>query len=342
MTQPRWSDPLVEEVLPGVWRAPVPLPADGLRAVNVYVLADSEGVALVDAGWDGPQARAAVEAGLAAAGAGVGDVHRLLVTHSHYDHIGQASALGRDGAARYWLGEGEQPALHTMRTDPVASRRRRLDALEAHGAVELAAAGRASDGLLTGPVDWDPPERWLVDGEQVALRDGGALRTLATPGHTRGHVCFVDDTRRVLFSGDHVLPHITPSIGLEPETNPLALVDFLGSLAVVRPLDVDMVLPAHGPVFSDLAGRVDELVAHHDVRLGQCLGALSVGGSTAHTVATRLPWTRRQTDFADLDRFNQGLAVWETVAHLELLVGRNQVHRTTAEGTISYTPLAVG
>jgi glyoxylase-like metal-dependent hydrolase (beta-lactamase superfamily II) len=182
----------------------------------------------------------------------------------------------------------------------------------------------------------DEPERWVADGDE-ADTTAGPLEALATPGHTLGHVCFLDRGRRLLYAGDHVLPHITPSIGLEGTTNRLALADYLASLARVRALDVDLVLPAHGAVFSDLAGRVDELTAHHDVRLAACLAAIGRDGpAAAADVAEQLPWTRRETPFDELDLFNRILATWETIAHLELLAARGDLDRVEAEGAVRF------
>ncbi len=331
-----WSDPEVETVAPGVHRAPVPMPHDGLKAINVYVIEDGDGITLVDAGFDGEGSREAVEAGLAVAGAGLGDVRRMLITHFHHDHLGQATALRRAGAGGYLMGEGEKPNLAHITTDPNASFATRMDALERHGAVDLAAAGRERGSRLSEPVDWDQPMAWLGDGEDVEVA-GQPLTAVATPGHTRGHLCFHNAGRRILFAGDHVLPHITPSIGFETETDAMALGNFLASLAKVAVLDVDLVLPAHGAVFTDLGRRVDELVAHHDVRLAACVDAIAETGSHARTVAGRLGWTRREKAFDVLDGFNQVLAVWETAAHLELLAARGRLRRHVAEdGAITF------
>ncbi|MEE8599837.1 MBL fold metallo-hydrolase [Euzebya tangerina] len=340
-----WDEPGTETVVPGVHRAPVPLPMDGLRAINVYVIEDGDGVTLIDAGWNDteyehPVAREAVDAGLAAAGAEMGDVNRILVTHVHYDHVGQATELVRAGAGGYWLGERDKPSFDKLTSDPLASRAERMALLETYGATELADRSRARKPMLTEPVDWDEPERWIDDGDTHTTAVG-AFVAIATPGHTAGHHVFHLPERRLLFAGDHVLPRITPSIGLESNTNRLALVHFLESLAKIRNLDVDLVLPAHGAPWPDLAGRVDELVAHHDDRLAASRAAVgaahtdgvpTVGmGTTAYDVAKALPWTRRQTAFADLDLFNQVLATWETAAHLELLVQRGDLLRLEDE-----------
>jgi glyoxylase-like metal-dependent hydrolase (beta-lactamase superfamily II) len=336
MRRVRWSDPGVETVLPGVHRAPVPLPGDGLRAVSVYVIEDGDGVTLVDAGWDSPLARAAVEEGLAAAGAGVGDVRRVLVTHIHYDHVGQVTSLVRDGAGGYWMGEGERATYDHVTTDPRRSRDARLAELRGYGAGDLVAELAGGEDRESTAVAMVPPARWAADGDVHPVTDG-LVRAIATPGHTRGHLCYLHEGRRLLFAGDHVLPHITPSIGYEAETNRLALVDYLRSLARVRSLEVDLVLPAHGAPFTDLAGRVDELTAHHDERLALCAAAVGDGPATAAAVARALPWTRRATPFDALDLFNRLLATWEAIAHLELLVSRGDLRREAGgDGVLAF------
>jgi hypothetical protein len=83
-------------------------------------------------------------------------------------------------------------------------------------------------------------------------------------------------------------------------------------------------LPAHGPVAGSAHARVAQLLEHHDDRLADTLGALGAQTLTAYAVAARLHWTRRRIAFADLDDFNQMLAVNETAAHLDVLVARGR------------------
>src|SRR5439155_3260915 len=108
---------------------------------------------------------------------------------------------------------------------------------------------------------------------------------VATPGHTRGHVGFLDRGAAVLFAGDHVLPHITPSIGVEVFNDGLALVDFIASLARVRQLPATRVLPAHGPDCPGLAARADPLLEHHATRLAACIDLVGAGGRSPLEVA---------------------------------------------------------
>jgi glyoxylase-like metal-dependent hydrolase (beta-lactamase superfamily II) len=151
---------------------------------------------------------------------------------------------------------------------------------------------------------------------------------------------FADAEAGLLFAGDHVLPHITPSIGFEEAPAELPLGDYLQSLSVVRELPDMRLLPAHGPVSPSTHARVDELAGHHAGRLQAMADALSGGEHTASEVAQAIGWTSRQTKLADLDVMNQMLAIGETGYHLDLLVARSAaVCRTDGDG-IRYYRLA--
>lgn len=176
------------------------------------------------------------------------------------------------------------------------------------------------------PDVWEAPDGWLDAGTvHVGHR---TLRVIPTPGHTRGHVVYLDEADRLLFAGDHVLPHITPSIGFELGPPPLPLLDYLGSLHLVAGFADARLLPAHGPVAASTHARIAELLAHHETRLVHTLRALGDRTLDGYAVARQLAWTRRAVAFADLDEMNQMLAVNETVAHLDVLVARGLVAYT--------------
>ncbi|WP_243788071.1 MBL fold metallo-hydrolase [Saccharopolyspora gloriosae] len=325
-----WIRPGAFEVAPGVHRIPLPMPGDGLRAVNVYAIEDGDGLVLVDAGWAREEARDALEAALGELGHGLGDVRRFLVTHLHQDHYTLAVRLRAEFGAGIALGAGERPSLDALLA---GTHDRQLSKLERGGATELAEVVRdAVAGDQGKPEEgYEPPDEWLKDGAEVELATR-TLRVVETPGHTRGHVVFVDERNSLLLAGDHVLPHITPSIGLEAARTPLPLGDYLNSLRLVRELPDLRLLPAHGPVTDSAHARVDELLEHHEQRLAQTAAAVRGGAATAHEVAGVLGWTRRERSFAELDMFNQILAVGETLAHLDVLVARGQADRTTVDG----------
>src|SRR5699024_7488983 len=138
-------------------------------------------------------------------------------------------------------------------------------------------------------------------------------------------------------AGDHVLPHITPSIGLEPVRPQSPLRDYMNSLRLILARPDATLLPAHGPTRPSTHARVEELLAHHERRLTETATAVEQGASTGLEVATRLGWTRRLRNLDELDAFNQVLAVEETMAHLEVLVERGWLRRATEDGPTHFT-----
>ena len=164
------------------------------------------------------------------------------------------------------------------------------------------------------------------------------LSALATPGHTSGHFVFHDEAAGLLFSGDHVLPSITPSIGLEVATVQNPLGDFLDSLRLLRGRADARLLPAHGAVAESVHARVDELLAHQHDRLEQTEQALNTGARTGLELAERLTWTRHERRLADMSVFNQMLAVCETAAHAQLLVSLGRASSDWHAGTHYFSP----
>jgi glyoxylase-like metal-dependent hydrolase (beta-lactamase superfamily II) len=148
------------------------------------------------------------------------------------------------------------------------------------------------------------------------------LRAVHTPGHTPGHLCFYDEPRRLLFGGDHVLPRISPNIpSAHGDMDPLG--DFLASLAKIRDVEVDEVLPAHEWRYRDLAMRVAQLEQHHEHRLAELLAILREHpGTVPWELAGLLTWSRPWSSY---DGFMRISALGETTAHLAQLVTRGEV-----------------
>jgi len=328
-----WTEPAVEDLGGGVHRIPLPLPMEGLKAVNVYAIADPGGVDLIDAGIALVPARERLTAALRQIGYELGDIRNFFVTHIHIDHYSLAIELRKTFRTVISLGEEERANLTATREMINGSRTRffGLEDLRRLGAKELADEFATQNGQPPAIVDWEDPDRWLADGTYLDLRTR-TLRAVHTPGHTRGHIVYHDAAAGIMFAGDHVLPHITPSIGFEPTGNRMALRDYLGSLARTLTLPDARLLPAHGPVTSSTHDRVNELLAHHDLRLAETHQAVLAGHATAYEVARAIKWTRRQRLFSDLDLFSRVQAVNETAAHLEVLAVRGQLTREVSAG----------
>jgi glyoxylase-like metal-dependent hydrolase (beta-lactamase superfamily II) len=334
-----WIEPGVEDLGGGVYRIPLPLPIDGLKAVNVYAIADDSGVDLIDAGIALVPARERLTAGLRQIGYELGDIRNFFVTHIHVDHYSLAVELRRTFHTVISLGEEERANLIATREVVNGKGRDRffgVDSLRKMGAVELAASLSAADRRGPVTVDWEDPDHWLADGADLDLRTR-TLRAVHTPGHTRGHLVFHDAASENMFAGDHVLPLITPSIGFEAAGNRMALGDYLSSLGRTLALPDARLLPAHGPVTASTHDRVNELLAHHDTRLAETFAAVKTGQENSYEVARAIKWTRRERPFGDLDVFSQVQAVNETAAHLEVLAVRGQLTREISpEGVTVY------
>ncbi len=355
-----WIEEGAHPVVPGVHRIPLPLPSDGLRAVNVYAIEAEAGLVLIDSGWALANALEQLERSLAVIGAGLPDVRRFLVTHMHRDHYTQAVEIRRLLGTTIALGAGEQPSIdgllsgefRPMRAqlavlrlagaDPVADRLAEATsggfsarrAQSANGAAQaLMPAGHPAlrpGATVAAALSYEAPDTWISPDQQFDLGTR-TLTAVATPGHTRGHMVFADIDAGLLFAGDHVLPHITPSIGFQEAPSQEPLREYLESLNVVRRLPDMRLLPAHGPVSSSTHARIDELVDHHDERLALMADVLAGSECTGYDVARAIGWTRRQRKLDELDMFNQMLAICETVYHLDLLVAQGRAMSNTGE-----------
>ena len=330
-----WTEPGAHPVVPGVHRIPLPLPVPSLHAVNVYVIEDPSGLVLVDSGWAMPDARASLERALRHLGYGLDDVAQFLVTHAHWDHYSQALALRESFGTRVRIGRGERTSIEAF--DVRRGRHpRQVEHLRRCGADAIA------DEIAGMPMDVSEqdvlpahPDAWLDDGERLDLARR-SLDVFATPGHTRGHIVLRDADAGLLFAGDHILPHITPSIGLETEPEPKPLRSYLDSLRLVRDMPDTLLLPAHGPVTPSVHTRIDALLRHHAERLDAAAAQVRAGRATAFKVAAALPWTRRRRTLEELDVFSRMLAVLEVEAHLDVLVDQGVLESHDEAGIRRY------
>ena len=328
----------------GLYRIPLPLPGDALTAVNVYAMAGDDGVDLIDAGMALAQARERLTEALGQLGYGLPDIRNFFITHIHQDHYTLAVELRTTLRGQITLGDQERANMAAIRD--VSAGRAEVGFIEMLARDGRRGPGRARCARILAPrladpqpkLEWSDPDRWLPDGAVIDL-PGRTLRAIHTPGHTTGHVVFHDEAAALLFAGDHVLPHITPSIGFQPVITRSALNQYLGSLRLMLALPDARLLPAHGPVQPSTHARVHQLLEHHETRLEQTLEAAADGPVTAFQVAGALPWTRRQRRLTELDLMNQLLATGETAAHLEVLVTRGQlVRERSPEGIDFYGP----
>jgi glyoxylase-like metal-dependent hydrolase (beta-lactamase superfamily II) len=321
--------PPVEEVASGVWSVPVPIPDSPLRYVLSYLIEHRSGFLMVDTGWDHPDSWTALTAGLKACGIPMPAITAIVITHVHPDHHGLSRKVAEASGA--WIGMHEREdqfladhADWTVMRDGMAAYLRWCGAPAEHLA-DLTT--RRTELARPGPMA--RADQIIGHGDLIDV-PGLALRAIWTPGHSPGHLCFRDESRDLLLTGDHVLPRITPNISAYDLTSS-PLDDYLTSLTALRGIEPAEVLPAHEYRFTDLDGRLTDLAAHHQERLSEIAAALAAtpGGLSAWSVAAQVSWSR---PWNQLNGFPRQAALGEVVAHLRHLERHGQAQCTDADG----------
>ncbi|MCW2634465.1 MAG: Beta-lactamase-like Metallo-hydrolase [Blastococcus sp.] len=330
--------PPVEQLRDGLWSVPVPM-LGPLRYVSVYVFAlDGGGLGLIDTGWESDEGWTALTDGLASIGGAIDDVRGVLITHLHFDHLGLAERVRQ--ASGSWIAMHPADAAvvgSPVHRDPVASVAAEVAFLISLGAdPDDAAADVGSPENFARFSSMAIPDRLLEDGDTAEF-PGWRLRAVHTPGHTAGHLCFAEERTGLFFSGDHVLPRITPNISTSHDGQADPLRSYLDSLDAVGTDEPAEVLPAHEWRFRGLADRTAAIAAHHEHRLTELLDAIGTHPrSTPWQLAGRLTWSRPWEQY---ERRMRIFAVTETDAHLRLLASRGLV--TTTGGAVPTWTLAV-
>ena len=302
--------------------------------VNAFLVADAgDSYTLVDCGiylpdeagdhgWD------ELVAALAACDVQPAQVDRLVVTHGHIDHYGMAAWVVERCGAELWMHESAADDLELYR-NPGAIIERLRQMFADHGVAE------SELKELTQYEDWRPfvagvvePDRVMADGERLQMGERD-WQIVYTPGHSPSHICLWSEADRILVSGDHLLPTITPHIDFRRGVDEDPLGDFLDSLDKVERLDPRLVLPGHGAPFEEGAERARVVARHHDRRLGSILQVIRHRPASADTITDEI--------FGDsLLHFEHRLALGEALAHLAYLRKRGEIERVGDAGTITY------
>lgn len=311
------SDAKVREVWPGIYVVHLPLPVRP-TIVNVYLLHSGNEWVLVDTGVDTAESRAVFDAALAQIGCAADKITQVICTHHHPDHFGCSRTYRERSGARVYMNRLEYESSTAF------ERGRRGEDVSAF----FIRNGVPIDRLVQMPSPttfWAemyrpvPPDHFIEDGDVLTIGDL-EIEVMTTPGHTAGHCVLYVRRSRLLISGDHLLPKITPHVGYFPGGPENPLRDFLESQQKIQRFDVNLVLPAHGGTFSDHRHRANQIIQHHAYRLQEMLDAIRRQSRTAYEIGCLC--------FG----FNSGSplmvqlpATFETLAHLRYLHAQGQV-----------------
>jgi glyoxylase-like metal-dependent hydrolase (beta-lactamase superfamily II) len=309
--------PQPEVVRDGLWAVPLAMPHRHIPYSLLYLIRDHEdALHVIDPGWDDDRNWNALNDAVAMAGGRITDIRTIIATHLHSDHIAMASRLRAATGARVMLGAKErssfaaQPLWHwsTIEIDPVLQRwgvpesqRFRLNP---------ASTSSSDPPRYVGDVD-------LQDGDPVRL-PGFELRVVDTPGHTVGHISLRDDSRQLLFTGDHVIPTMHGGLGLGGPGESNALADFLESSRRLEGYDDFEVLPGHGYRFRGLGERLQQSAHHHLRRTRDVAEVLArMTNPTVWDVASRIRWS---AGFENLTDYLLYSALLQTEIHTDYVM----------------------
>ena len=267
----------------GITHIPLELPWSSPGFVNVYFIEDSNGLVMIDCGVDGNEYLKLLESKMASIGISFGDVKLLIGTHMHSDHIGLSSTIREKGIpfALYknsvdfikgyndWSIRFKQLKIYAKKEGAPKSFLNDLDQIETP---EF--AGKISK-----------PEVLLDEGK---LKDSDRnIEIIFTPGHDRTEISILDNPSKILFSGDHILPKITPFIPLEDEKDDM-LEKYTSSLDKVYNLEQKLIAPGHGSLIENPYSRIEQMKLHHKKRSDKiCL--LYTSPSPRDATLSRMP-----------------------------------------------------
>ncbi len=312
----------------GIGWARLPVPGS-LNHINVWILDDGDGVAIVDTGLKIAPAKEAWK--LLFAGPIQGrKINRVICTHFHPDHVGLAGWLTHKFGVKLWMSRAEWLTARMLTTDirdtPPAEA---FDYWRLAGWDEDRIAAEAGKGWgrfasVVSPIPVSFVR--LCDGDRVVIGER-EWQVVMGSGHSPEHACLFDEAAGLLIAGDQVLPRITSNVSLslsEPDADPLG--DWLDSIARLRTLPADLlVLPAHGEPFTGLHARLDALADGHHGRLD--------------ALEEHLAEPRRAVDCFTvlfgrrIDDSVYGLATGEAMAHLRWLEKAGRAVREVRDGT---------
>ncbi len=322
-------DLALSEIATDVYELRLPIPfEDGL--VNVFLFKDGDAADLLDCGMNSDESVESIHRAVRHIGAV--RIEKLVVTHIHPDHYGAAGAIAGPGRADLYMHRLEVPLVHPRYVELehlVAEVRRYLliNGVPAEEADVLSNSQRALSQVVK-PAD---PAVQLDGAEDIAM-GRHSLHVEWTPGHSPGHVCLHARAMGLLFAGDHILPELSPNIGLHPQSTPDPLHDYLDGLRRMVALKPARVLPAHGRPFSEVATRVEALVAHHRRRFDQILEIVDHDDKTGWHVALEL-WGPRE------NLYEKRLALQEGLAHLQALAVEGRVMKSVTPDSVRWRRL---
>ncbi len=325
------------EIAPGIYQLKVPIPDNPLGHLNCYLIEGKDGWLMIDTGWYTTDAFSSLKAGLKSLGLAIEDIATMIVTHVHPDHFGLAGRIKQIASEAELL-------IHRWESDLIESRYIKFSELreimgtmlERHGVppLDLATLQSASMPALQF-VTVTLPDRVLYGGETISTGSYD-LEVIWTPGHSPGHICLYEPQNQLLFSGDHILPTISSNVGYHVQSGDNPLGDYIYALHKLENLPVTKVLPAHEHAFTDLRGRIEQIIDHHSRRKAEIQQAIAREPHNAYEISSQITWDIPGLVWEQFPPLHKRLAVTETIAHLECMRWEGKVTKVARGNSVLY------
>lgn len=317
-----------------ICRIRIPLPVNLLPYTNAYVLCSQDRNLIIDTGMNTPLCENAMRQSLADIDVDL-DRTDIFVTHFHRDHMGLARVLVKEGANVFMSKIDFQEMEGLKRNNWFLPNIQKFSAMSGFPENDLREAYQFFTEHEKNDRQPEFPITLLNDGDVLTVGDM-ELQCIMTPGHSKGHMCLYDPSKEILFSGDHLLDKITPTIqGRFDKENPLK--DYLSSLEKIYSLKVKKSLPGHGKPFDNTRERITELKHHHFERTENILQILSERDATTYIISSLMSWNIRSTSWEDYEPLQRFLAVGETISHLNYLTMEGRVTPKPINNQITYS-----
>ncbi len=328
------------EIIPGIYQLQIPIPDNPLGHLNSYLLEGINGWLIIDTGWHDNDAFNSLETQLNDVGLAIPDIATIIVTHVHPDHFGLAGRIKQlspqtELMAHFW----ESNFIESRYIKSSELRDKMATMLLNHGVPPSILRPLQSASMPTlNSVNCVLPDRILYGGETITTGIYN-LEIIWTPGHSSGHICLYEPRNRLLFVGDHILPVTTPNVSYHVQSGDNPLGDFLYALRKIQNIPVAMVLPAHEHIFTDLRGRIEEIVRHHNKRNDEIRQVIAEKPHSAYTIASSITWDIPDLSWEQFTNYLKGSAVMETIAHLEYMRWKGTVIRLIEDQSVLYKAL---
>jgi len=312
---------MIQEIVPGIFKIEIPLPQNPLKALNSYLIMGKDEYLLVDTGFNRKESKEALFNALETLKVDLKKT-KVVITHLHADHSGNAEVLYKRGASL--LMESEE-ALRIKALSEEDNWEKMRGDLKTFGLEVDQDFFKDHPGKIYAP-QGDFNYQPLKEGEIVTIGEY-SFEVILVPGHTPNMINLFDREKGIYISADHVLDSITPNIGFWGYDHKRMLEKYLSSLQKVQDYPIEIMLPSHRGIITKPKERIKELIGHHKTRLKEVESIINQRrvALSVEDVARDMDWKIRAKSWEAFPSPQKSFAAGEAMSHLEYLKDHGRI-----------------